>query len=148
MLQKIIILLALIIPGHAISSGDHSNNTSKILSGDISFGLIKRDLIIGKSTQEDVIRRFGSPNNMVLSGGGRGEMWIYDRIKSESALHSISSSSGIGVGIGGSSGGIAAGTSSRTGSASTTTSVRTLTVILDFDPQGILKDISARQGSY
>ena len=123
-------------------------NSVGIQSGGISFGLIKRELIVGKSTQEDVLRRFGSPNNMVLTSGGKGEMWIYDRINSESKTDSTASSSGMAIGISGGSALIGAGGRSSSGTSSTSTSVRTLTVILDFDAKGVLTDISARQGGY
>jgi hypothetical protein len=119
-----------------------------IQSSGISFGLIKRELVVGKSTQEDVLRRFGSPNNMVFTSGGKGEMWIYDRINSESKTDSIASSSGVAIGVSGGSALIGAGGRSSSGTSSTSTSVRTLTVILDFNAKGVLTDISARQGGY
>jgi hypothetical protein len=148
MLQKLTILLVLLLPRYVLSNGESQSIAAQILPGDISFGLIKKELIVGKSTQEDVIRRFGSPNNMVLTSGGRGEMWIYDRIRSESSVYTNSSDKNLGFGVGRSSTGIVAGTRSSTGSSSSTTSVRTLTVILDFDSNSVLKDISARQGGY
>ena len=118
----------------------------------ISYGLIKRDLTIGVSNQADVIRKFGSPNNMVFQGKDRGELWIYDQVQTESVSQSDSNSSGVAVGglSGGSGGALGANIGARNAQSTNRvrSSVRTLTVILDFDGKGILIDISARQGGY
>lgn len=116
----------------------------------ISYGLIKRDLIIGESTQEDVVRKYGSPNNMVYSG--KSEIWIYDQIFTESQLTFESNNSGITVGGIGTAGagliGASAGIRNSQGKTRSTSAVKMLTVILEFDPKGLLKDVSARKGGY
>lgn len=120
--------------------------------GDISYGAIKKNLEIGKSTQADVIKKFGSPNNMTYQGKGRGELWIYDRIQTESMTQTEAAYAGVAVGSIAGSGGGAIGASigsARNRSATkSSSSVRMLTVILEFNESGTLIDISARQGGY
>jgi len=120
--------------------------------GDISYGAIKKNLKVGASTQADVIKKFGSPNNMTYQGKGRGELWIYDRIKTESMTQTEAASAGVAVGgvAGTGSGAIGAsiGGSSNRSATRASSSVRMLTVILEFDEGGTLIDISARQGGY
>lgn len=133
-------------PEFSRSAATGTPNTSEI-----TYGLIKRDLVVGQSTQEDVIRKFGSPNNMVYHGKS-GELWIYDHVQTESTSQIETSRSGLSVGglAGNSSGGVgvAGGMQNSTSMARNTSTVRTLTVILDFNEKGVLVDISARQGGY
>ncbi len=136
------------LSGSTANRADDQHITTR--SG-ISYGLIKRELVVGVSTQSDVIKKFGSPNNMVYDAGGV-ELWIYDQIQTETTSQGESSTSGISIGgIGGGAGGIlgaSVGNKSSQNTNKTTSSVRTLTVILDFNAKGILVDISARQGGY
>lgn len=128
------------------SSAKEITNTSGI-----SYGLIKRDLVVGQSTQEDVIKKFGSPNNMVYKGKG-GELWIYDQIQTESTSQVDASRSGVTVGgyAGGTGGGagVLGGVQNSNSVMKNTSSIRTLTVILEFNEKGVLLDVSARQGGY
>lgn len=119
---------------------------------DISYGAIKKNLKIGTSTQADVIKQFGSPNNMTYQGKGRGELWIYDRIQTESMTQTEATSAGVAfggiAGAGGGAVGASIGSSSNRSATRSTSSVRMLTVILEFEEGGTLIDISARQGGY
>lgn len=100
----------------------------------ITFGMVKKHIKIGESTQENVIRLFGSPDNMVLRKGK--EMWIYDRFKVET---NVSSESGYGTII-------FAGLSKNTSFSSI--SLKTITVIIDFNHEGIVEDLNMRVGGY
>jgi hypothetical protein len=147
-------LAALIIPLFLMASCTANNFESPASqypttqAEGISLGLVRKELKIGTSTQEDVIRRFGSPTNIVMSGSGKGEIWIYDQIRTEAITQLSSQQSSAAIGAGGGSIGVAAGTRNANSKSFTTSTVRTLTVILDFDPTGKLVDISARQGGY
>ncbi|OEU65789.1 MAG: hypothetical protein BA863_09985 [Desulfovibrio sp. S3730MH75] len=101
---------------------------------EITYGVAKKNIVIGKTRQEDVIKLFGSPDNMIMRQGR--ELWIYDRFRVES---SSESSSGYGTLI-------LFGGSSRKSTVSTQT--KTLTVILDFNKVGIVEDFSMRVGGY
>lgn len=132
--------------GQPISSSKDISNP-----GGLSYGMIKRDLVVGQSTQEDVIKKFGSPNNMVYKGKG-GELWIYDQIQTESTSQVDASRSGVTVGgyAGGAGGGagVLGGVQNSNSVMKNTSSIRTLTVILEFNEKGVLLDVSARQGGY
>lgn len=147
-----LVMASLLLAGCATRQGEVAPPTTKAQNTNgITYGLIKRDLVVGQSTQEDVIRKFGSPNNMVYHGKS-GELWIYDHVQTESTSQIETSRSGLSVGglAGNSSGGVgvAGGIQNSTSMARNTSTVRTLTVILDFNEKGVLVDISARQGGY
>jgi len=117
----------------------------------LSYGMIKKLLKVGQSTQGDVLKNFGSPNNMTYESGG-GELWIYDQVVTETSHSTNGSSGGLGLGIGGGNngavGGILGGVSGYSSNTTSSSSIRTLTVILEFNKDAILSDISARQGGY
>ncbi|MET0046766.1 MAG: hypothetical protein ABW066_03155, partial [Sedimenticola sp.] len=86
---------------------------------EISYGAVKKHLVIGKTTQADVLRLFGSPNNMTLDSSG-DELWIYDKVKSTISSSGERDSSG-GY-IGGASTNNGSGLASGYGSSSTRSS--------------------------
>ena len=117
----------------------------------LSYGAIKKYLKIGVTTQADILKLFGSPNNMTTSSSGN-EIWVYDKIRTELSTTAEKGTAGgiIGGGIGIGSGGVGAAvggseSKSKTNVISTT---NTLTVIMEFNGNNILIDYSARQGRY
>lgn len=100
----------------------------------LTYGMVKRNIKIGQSTQADVLKLFGSPDNMVMRKGR--EIWVYDRYRVET---DSSTSSGYGTIL------LVGGSQSST---STSTRVRTITVIFDFSNSGIVEDFSMRVGGY
>ncbi|MEJ1384467.1 MAG: hypothetical protein RPV21_08840 [Candidatus Sedimenticola sp. (ex Thyasira tokunagai)] len=113
--------------------------------------MVKKHLAIGKTSQGDVLKLFGSPNNMTLDSSGK-ELWIYDKVKSTISSSGEQNSTGGFIGGGSSSNGsgLAAGygTSSSSSSAQVTSTIDTLTVIMEFDSTHTLTDFSVRQGRY
>ncbi len=154
-MKKYISMLAVVVATVGVTgcatpppvSGNASASSSDVERRTISYAMVKRDLRIGTSTQAEVIRLLGSPNNMVYHGRG-GELWIYDRLRTETSMQTQSSSSGLGVGVGGGGVVVGAGAGSSGSSGSTSTSVRNLTIILEFDSKGVLTELTAREGSY
>ncbi|MCH8214635.1 MAG: hypothetical protein IIC54_11290 [Proteobacteria bacterium] len=120
-------------------------------SASLTYGAIKKYLKVGVTTQADILKLFGSPNNMTITSDGT-EMWVYDKVRTEMATAGSSGSSGgflgggVIVGDGVIGGGV--GGSSRTSTSKLVSSTRTLTVILEFDKQSVLKEFSAREGRY
>ncbi len=118
---------------------------------ELSFGSVKRHLRIGVSTQAEVLRRFGAPNNMTLSGDGR-EIWVYDQIRTEMETNGASQSAGGGIGFGALAGnalfGAAFGIGEAKSKSSLISSTKTLTVILEFDENHVLVDLAVREGRY
>ena len=137
LLAALIIVIAFLIVG-CVQNSPNANiqNTPMKHNGDgnITYGMAKKYVVIGKTSQEDVIKLFGSPDNMVMKKNK--EIWIYDRFRVES---SSKSSSGYGTLI-------LIGGSSR--SSNTSTHTKTITVIIDFDEDGIVEDFNMRVGGY
>jgi len=117
----------------------------------LTYGAIKKHLEIGKTTQADVLKEFGSPNNMTVSSSGT-EVWVYDKVRTEISSVSNATSSGgfLGAGFGDGTGGLGVGVGGRNSQSSSqvVSSTKTLTVIMEFNKQNILSDFSARTGRY
>ena len=75
----------------------------------LSYGAIKKYLKIGVTTQADILKFFGSPNNMTTSSSGN-EIWVYDKVRTELSTTAEKGTAGgiIGGGIGIGSGGVGA----------------------------------------
>lgn len=92
-------------------------------------GMVKTRLIIGKTSQAEVLEVFGPPDHVTRSG--RGEMWGYDKVSREVAMAATGAradagtaaasagSAGLGIGglglIGGAGGGVLGGVGAGTG---------------------------------
>jgi len=117
----------------------------------LSYGAIKKYLKIGVTTQADILKLFGSPNNMTTSSSGN-EIWVYDKVRTELSTSAEKGTAGgiIGGGIGIGSGGVgaAAGGSKSKSTTNLVSTTNTLTVIMEFNEKNILIDYSARQGRY
>lgn len=117
----------------------------------LSFGAVKRNLRIGQSTQADVIRTLGSPNNMTLNGAGR-EIWIYDRINTRIDTTGFRTGAGAKLGLGTVGSALGAGLLFDLGESrndsSMTAQTKSLTIILEFDDRQVLRDMAAREGRY
>ena len=108
----------------------------------LTVGTVQREIRVGM-TSAQVAEVLGAPN-VVTTDEQRREVWVYDKIATES----VSSSSSAGVGaliIGGSGGGAGSAAGSSGASA---TSQRTLTVIIKFDEHGKVRDFGYRQSSF
>ena len=106
----------------------------------ITVGNVQREVRVGMSGA-DVAQVLGSPN-IVSTDGERREVWIYDKIATDTAYST--SSSGVNALIlgltSGAAGGLGVGGNSSTGASST--SQRTLTVIIKFDNSGKVRDFA------
>jgi outer membrane protein assembly factor BamE (lipoprotein component of BamABCDE complex) len=102
----------------------------------VTVGTVQKEIRIGMSGAE-VASVLGSPN-IVTTDAERRETWVYDKISSEVA-YSRSEGSIIGLIFGGSGGGLGTGSTS---SGATSTSQRTLTVVIKFDDDKLVRDFS------
>lgn len=106
----------------------------------LTVGTVQREIRVGMSGAE-VAQVLGSPN-IVSTDEQRREVWMYDKIATDTAYST--SSGGINaliLGFGGAAaGGIGGGASASSGAAST--SQRTLTVIIKFDHEGKVRDFA------
>ena len=102
----------------------------------ITVGTVQRDIHMGMSAT-NVAEVLGSPN-IVTTDGDRRETWIYDKISSEVA-YSRSSGAIVGLTFGSNAAGLGVG---RKESGATASSQRTLTVIIKFDDDNLVRDFS------
>lgn len=109
----------------------------------MSYGAVTSKVQKGVTTQEDIIRNFGAPNITTTSTDG-SEVWVYDKISTESRQEGWSEAarfdSFFTLGITGVNG----GQSSQKFGGSHSSTVRTLTVIINFNKEKKVKDYSAR----
>lgn len=108
----------------------------------LTVGTVQREVRMGMSAAE-VAEVLGSPN-IVSSDDQRNETWIYDKISSD-VTYSRSSGTIVGLVFGGSGGGAGVGSTS---SGSTSTSQRTLTVIIKFDDNNMVRDFSYHSSQF
>ena len=134
-MKKLLILLgALSLVSGCINAGTHRANVRDDSADRISVANVQREIKVGMSGA-DVISVLGSPN-MVTTDSQRRETWVYDKVSTER----VQSASQGGFGL------ILAGFGSATGASST--SQRTLTIVIKFDEQGLVRDYSYRQSSF
>lgn len=124
------------------SAAYHRSDVSDTSGDQLTVGTVQRDIAIGMSGAE-VAEVLGSPN-VVTTDEERREVWIYDKISTQSAYSNSAGSAGANVlGIPFLDGGFLAGTGRATASGSAgaqDTSQRTLTVVIKFDEAGLVRD--------
>lgn len=108
----------------------------------LTVGTVQREIRIGMSAAE-VAEVLGSPN-IVTSDEQRRETWIYDKISSEVA-YSRSEGAIVGLLFSSSGGGLGAGSKSA---GATSTSQRTLTVVIRYDENNMVRDFSYHTSSF
>jgi len=116
----------------------------------LTAGKVQREIKVGM-TNAQVIEVLGSPN-LVSTDEKRREVWVYDKVSTESAYST--SSGGVnalilggGYGSGLLGGGLGGGSYNQGAGASSTTQ-RTLTIIIKFDEQAKVRDFAYRQSSF
>ncbi|MCW3476578.1 hypothetical protein [Limobrevibacterium gyesilva] len=100
----------------------------------LTVGTVQRQIRVGMPNSE-VAEVLGAPN-MVTTDENRREVWVYDRISTDTV--SSSSSGGATILILGAS----------AGAAARSTSQRTLTVIVKFDEANRVRDFAYRSSSF
>jgi outer membrane protein assembly factor BamE (lipoprotein component of BamABCDE complex) len=108
----------------------------------VTVGTVQREIGMGMSAAE-VAEALGSPN-IVTTDEQRNETWIYDKISSD-VTYSRSSGTIVGLIFGGSAGGVGVGSTS---SGSTSKTQRTLTVIIKFDENNMVRDFSYHSSQF
>ncbi|RTE44926.1 hypothetical protein EJJ36_14265 [Acinetobacter junii] len=106
----------------------HNKQIQQSADQNLTVGTVQREIRIGMSTA-DVIAILGSPN-IVTTDAERREVWVYDKISTETAY----SQSNVGGSI------LILGASASSGAKST--SQKTLTVIIKFDAQSKVRDFA------
>lgn len=123
------------------SASQHAASVQAAQDGDrLTVGTVQREIRIGMSGAQ-VIEVLGSPN-IVTTDEQRREVWVYDKISTES-VHS-SSSGGIAALIFGPIGAAAGGgmASGNMAAGAQATSQRTFTVVIKFNEQRTVRDFA------
>jgi len=133
------------------SVGEHRNAVRSDADDRISVGTVQREIRVGMSNA-DVVQVLGSPN-MVTTDDQRREVWVYDKISTETAVSTSSGGvsalilgGGLVGGAGALGGGVGPSYSKTTGAKST--SQRTLTIIIKFDENQKVRDFAYRTSSF
>jgi outer membrane protein assembly factor BamE (lipoprotein component of BamABCDE complex) len=129
------------------SAGQHMADVQSGMTGqNLSVGKVQREIRVGMSgaTVSEVL---GAPN-IVTTDEQRREVWVYDKIATDRAYSASSGGvSALFLGFGGGFGGLGgAGTNSSAGASST--SQRTLTVIIKFGKDGLVRDFAYHQSKF
>ena len=119
----IVSLVSLLLSGCAtIQPAQKSNLTA---------GMVKKEIVKGVTTQNDILEVFGAPN-IVTKNKSDNEVWTYDKMSVEK-----SATEGYGTiiiaGIGGSN---------------SSASIRTFTLMIEFDDSEVVKDYSYRSSAF
>jgi outer membrane protein assembly factor BamE (lipoprotein component of BamABCDE complex) len=122
----------------------HQENLSSNQERKITLGIVQKYIHKGVS-QANVAEALGSPNIVTKDSEGN-ETWIYDKVAQETSYSASGGSIGIGgggagsVGSGGLGGVVGGSYGSKSGAYSSTQ--RTLTVIIKFDSNGLVKSVA------
>lgn len=98
---------------------------SKAQPSNLTFGMVKTQIVKGQTTQAEILQTFGPPNIMTRNRSGE-EVWTYDKISSESK----------------SSGGYGTLIILGAGGSKHSSSQKTMTLILTFNSRDVVKDYS------
>ncbi|MEW6170516.1 MAG: hypothetical protein AB1472_03020 [Candidatus Omnitrophota bacterium] len=106
-------------------------------------GMAKKYLVKGETSQSEVLQIFGAPNIITKNKSGN-EVWTYDKISSEAATSHIGGAGGV-IGLPGTTPAVGGMTA---GGARSSSSTRTLTLIIEFDENDVVKDFSYRSSEF
>ena len=107
------------------------NKTEQIEGSNLTAGMVKKTIIEGATTQNEILKVFGAPNIITKNKSGN-EVWTYDTI-------SVVKSGEEGywnVVVGGVSGG------------KSSASTRTFTLMIEFDNDDVVKECSYRASAF
>ena len=139
--NPVLLIIAVILLAGCASM--HAADVQKAREGDkLTVGTVQREIRVGMSGAQ-VAEVLGSPNIVTTDEKGR-EVWVYDRISTES-VYSSSTALILGILTGGSGGG--GGLAGQSAGASSTTQ-KSLTVIVKFDEQKKVRDFAYRSSTF
>jgi hypothetical protein len=117
----------------------------------LSYGSVTSRVVKGKTSQAELVDMFGGPNISTVDSEGL-ETWVYERSVSQTDAADRSQSwqaaANLGVFFGHGSAGAQAAGGQNASASSTTSSFRSLTVIVKFNPDKTVKDYSVRASQF
>ena len=143
MLRRSVILLSfslLLVLSGCMSANQHYRNLGSTEEREVTVGSVQREITRGMSGAE-VAEVLGSPNIVTTDEKGR-EVWVYDKVSTD-VSYSHSSIGGVAGGllVGGDAVGVA-GANAGYGSGASSKTQRTLTVVIKFDENKLVRDFA------
>lgn len=80
--KSVIVCLFLVCIGAVLCLDSEAGQTYQ--KSNLTFGMIKKNIIKGETTQEEITKLFGAPNIMTKNKSGE-EVWTYDKISVSSS---------------------------------------------------------------
>ncbi len=134
-MRILVILIAAIVGSTGcVTAERHAADVQSQNSRNLTVGTVQKEIKIGMSGA-DVLQVLGSPN-IVSTDAQRREVWVYDKV----ATDRVQSSSSGWVFL------IFGGGQSQASASST--SQRTLTIIIKFDDQSLVRDFAYHTSSF
>lgn len=130
----IVITMIILSGGCSPDAGYHRQQVQDDAGDRITAGTVQREIRKGMSSSE-VVSALGSPN-IVTSGEGGKQTWVYDKVATEQ----VQSSSGYTV--------FTLIFNPSAAARASSTNQRTLTIIIKFDENEKVEDYSYRQSSF
>lgn len=128
------------------AAGQHREAVRDDTGDKLTVGTVQKEIKVGMSSA-DVVSVLGSPN-MVTTDSKRREVWVYDKVSTERVYSTSSGGVGVlGLVFGGAGGALGSGSYQGSSGASSTTQ-RTLTIVIKYDEEGLVRDFSYRQSSF
>jgi hypothetical protein len=121
-------LLSLVL---VIGSGCNKHIVEPVQKSNLTAGMVKKEIIEGVTTQNDILQVFGAPNIITRNKSGK-EVWTYDTISVEKSAEEGYWN----VIVAGAAGG------------RSSTSTRTFTLMIEFDDNEVVKECSYRASAF
>lgn len=143
------LLLMFLVSGCA-SASYHREQVQDNTPGSLTVGKVQREIRVGMASAQ-VAEVLGSPN-VVTTDEQRREVWVYDKVATETVYSTSDGSGGAGVGAGGAPGsalilgGLAGGFGRSAGAVNNTQ--KTLTIIIKFDNEGKVRDFAYHSSKF
>lgn len=136
----IIVVAAALAATGCTSAATHRADVQDDSMERVTVGTVQKEIYVGMSGAE-VATILGSPN-IVSTDGSRNEVWIYDKFATDAAYsRSNTGLLGLIVGVGGDVGAGGIGVK-RHASGADSRSQRTLTVVVKFDDEKLVRDFA------
>ncbi len=148
-MHRITILATLLVSlglGGCMSAGQHREAVRDDGADRLTVGVVQKEVRIGMSGAE-IVEILGSPN-IVSTDSARREVWVYDKVATE-YVYSTSGGGASAFVLGFNSdvlNGVNGGYNQNAGAVSR--SQRTLTIIVKFDQQSLVRDFAYHSSSF
>jgi hypothetical protein len=109
----------------------------------LTYGMVKKYVVKGETTEEEVLRIFGAPN-IITKRAGKLETWTYEKVSYDTS----SKRGGIGVGGGGPVGAGGIGGFGSFGASKSSSGTKTVTLMIYFDENEKVVDYSMMETHY